>query len=137
MKNNDLSGRSLLFSFELAFSCDSQQGAPITGTICSQGYIFACENQLCIFLASAIGDISTTWSEEKLADLLAPTDYDKTSFPPQSLYYTMAHLSCKTHCLFSFCYNLHRRWKMHPKLLCNKIMARLPVCSFIYNVLLS
>ena len=30
--------------FELAFSCDSQQGAPITGTIRSQGSIFACEN---------------------------------------------------------------------------------------------
>ena len=30
--------------FELAFSCDSQRGAPISGTICSQGYIFACEN---------------------------------------------------------------------------------------------
>lgn len=29
---------------ELAFSRDSQRGAPITGTICSQGYIFACED---------------------------------------------------------------------------------------------
>lgn len=68
--------------FGLAFCCYSQQGAPVTGVICLQGYIFACENQLCVFLASAIGDISTTWSEKNWQICFALTGYGKTSSPP-------------------------------------------------------